>query len=235
MPPTWLGTRDGRVGVAEAREALQHRFATYDKGGEAHFNLISALHKSVRGSDPDAALYWLARMIDGGEDPVYIARRLIRMASEDIGLADPRALTIAVAAREAYAVVGAPEGHLALAQATLYLATAPKSNRTYTAWAAAMKRAKETPGDPVPLHIRNAPTSLMKDLGYGAGYSYDPDEPDGVSTQRYLPDRIAGEVFYEPGRFGFEKTLGERLEWWAARRAERHGEQHQGFRTRRPR
>jgi len=212
--------RGGHVGVEAAREALQHRFATYDKGGEEHYNLISALHKAVRGSDPDGALYWLARMIDGGEDPLYIARRLVRMASEDIGLADPDALSVAISARDAFHFLGSPEGELALAEATLYLATAPKSNRAYLAWGAAMERARETPGEPVPLHIRNAPTSLMKDLGYAKGYRYDPSEPDGVAAQRYLPDRLEGERYYTPGRFGHEKTVAARLEWWEAKRRE---------------
>jgi len=210
----------GRLSLESAREALQHRFATYDKGGEEHYNLISALHKAVRGSDPDAALYWLARMIDGGEDPLFLARRLIRMASEDIGLADPQALGVAMAARDAYHFLGSPEGELALAEATLYLATAPKSNRAYEAWSRALARARETPGEPVPLHIRNAPTGLMKDLGYGKGYQYDPSEPDGVSAQSYLPDRIAGDRYYEPGRFGHEKTVAARLEWWEGKRRE---------------
>jgi putative ATPase len=213
------------VDVAAAREALQHRFANYDKGGEEHFNIISALHKAVRGSDPDGALYWLARMIDGGEDPLYIARRLVRMASEDIGMADPAALQVTVAARDAYHFLGSPEGELALAEATIYLATAPKSNRTYEAWSAALERARETPGERVPLHIRNAPTGLMKQLGYGVGYKYDPAEQDGVAEQTYLPDRLAGEEFYTPSRFGFEKTVAERLEWWAARRAESKAEE----------
>jgi putative ATPase len=210
----------GHVGTTEAREALQHRFATYDKGGEEHYNLISALHKAVRGSYPDGTLYWLARMIDGGEDPLYIARRLVRMATEDIGLADPGALSVAIAARDAFHFLGSPEGELALAEAALYLATAPKSNRAYVAWGAAMARARETPGEPVPLHIRNAPTSLMKDLGYAEGYRYDPSEPDGISAQRYLPDRLEGERFYTPGRFGHEKTVAARLAWWEARRRE---------------
>ncbi len=210
----------GAVDLSAAREALQHRFATYDKGGEQHYNLISALHKAVRGSDPDGALYWLARMIDGGEDPLYIARRLVRMASEDIGMADPAALQVTVAARDAYQFLGSPEGELALAEATIYLATAPKSNRAYEAWSAALARARETPGEGVPLHIRNAPTGLMKDLGYGEAYKYDPDADDGVAAQTYLPDRLAGEVFYDPGRFGFEKTVAERLQWWAQRRVE---------------
>ena len=213
-----LAGAGGRLDLASAREALQHRFATYDKSGEQHFNLISALHKAVRGSDPSAALYWLARMIDGGEDPLYLARRLIRMASEDIGLADPGALSTAVAARDAYQFLGSPEGELALAQATVYLATAPKSNRAYAGWKAAMARARETPSAPVPLHIRNAPTGLMKDLGYGKGYRYDPDQPEGVSGQEYLPEALRGECFYEPTEFGFEKMIAERLKWWNERR-----------------
>ena len=210
----------GTVDLAAAREALQHRFATYDKSGEEHFNLVSALHKAVRGSDPDGALYWLARMIDGGEDPLYIARRLVRMASEDVGMADPAALQVTVAARDAFHFLGSPEGELALAEATIYLATAPKSNRAYEAWSAALERARETPGERVPLHIRNAPTGLMKELGYGEGYRYDHAEQDGVAPQTYLPERLAGEVFYTPSRFGFEKTVAERLKWWAERRVE---------------
>ena len=208
----------GDLGVEAAREALQHRFATYDKSGEEHYNLISALHKSIRGSDPDAALYWLARMIDGGEDPLYIARRLVRMAVEDIGLADPAALTNAIVARKAYQFLGSPEGELAIAQAALYLATAPKSNRAYAAWKSAKRRARETPSAPVPFHIRNAPTGLMKDLGYGKGYQYDPESEDGISDQAYLPETLSGERYYEPGRFGFEKTIRERLKWWGERR-----------------
>jgi putative ATPase len=210
----------GRIDVEAAREALQYRFATYDKGGEEHYNLISALHKAVRGSDPDGALYWLARMIEGGEDPLYIARRLVRMASEDIGLADPQALAVVIAARDAFHFLGSPEGELALAEATLYLATAPKSNRAYEAWSAAVSLARETPGEAVPLHIRNAPTSLMKDLGYGKGYRYDPQEKDGVAAQTYLPERLVGRRLYRPGRFGHEKTIAARLEWWAERRKE---------------
>lgn len=210
----------GIVGVAAAQEALQHRFAAYDKGGEEHFNIVSALHKAVRGSDPDGALYWLARMIDGGEDPLYIARRLVRMASEDVGMADPAALQITVAARDACHFLGSPEGELALAEAAIYLAAAPKSNRAYEAWVAALARARETPGEGVPLHLRNAPTDLMKQLGYGAGYKYDHEEENGVAPQTYLPDRLSGETFYTPSRFGFEKTVAERLKWWAARRGE---------------
>jgi putative ATPase len=208
----------GRIDTAAAREALQHRFATYDKGGEEHYNLISALHKSVRGSDPDGALYWLARMIDGGEDPLYIARRLVRMAVEDIGLADPAALQVAVAAKDAFHFLGTPEGELALAEAAIYLATAPKSNRAYEAWGAALAKARETPGAPVPLHIRNAPTGLMKELGYGSGYRYDPAEPEGIAEQEYLPESMRGEVFYRPAPSGAEIAIAERLAWWAKRR-----------------
>ena len=213
-----LAGEGGAIDLSIAREALQHRFAAYDKDGEGHFNLISALHKAVRGSDPDGALYWLARMIEGGEEPLYIARRLVRMASEDIGLADPNALTVTIAARDAFHFLGPPEGELALAEATLYLATAPKSNRAYEAWAAARARARETPSAPVPLQIRNAPTDLMKDLGYGEGYRYDPSEAEGIADQEYLPEAVRGERFYRPGRFGFETTIAERLEWWAKRR-----------------
>lgn len=219
-----LAGPDATVDVEVAREALQHRFANYDKSGEEHYNLISALHKSVRGSDPDGALYWLARMIEGGEDPLYLARRLVRMAVEDIGLADPRALEVTVAARDAYHFLGSPEGDLVLAQATVYLATAPKSNRLYEAWSGAVKAARETPAAPVPLHIRNAPTALMKDLGYGSGYQYDPATEHGVADQRYLPDALADARFYDPGRMGFEKTIRERLEWWARHRGRSEGE-----------
>jgi len=208
------------LSVDAAREAAQLRFAVYDKDGEEHYNLISALHKAVRGSDPDGALYWLARMLDGGEDPLYLARRLIRMATEDIGLSDPAALQVAVAARDAFHFLGSPEGDLALAEATVYLATAPKSNRVYLAWKEALKAAKETPGAPVPLHIRNSPTELMRELGYGEGYRYDPDEPDGVAPQAYLPDPLRGRVFYRPGAHGQEVTIRKRLEWWAKKRAE---------------
>ena len=196
------------------REALQWRAARYDKSGEEHYNLISAYHKALRGSDPDGALYWLARMIDGGEDPMYIARRTVRFASEDIGLADPRALEIAIAARDAWHFLGAPEGELALAEAAVYLATAPKSNRVYVAWGAAQAAARRTPAAAVPKHIRNAPTKLMKDLGYGAGYQYAHSVPEGYLPQDYLPDEVAGTRFYEPTSFGFEKDIARRLEWW---------------------
>ncbi len=199
--------------------ALQTRFAHYDKSGEQHFNLISAYHKALRGSDPQGALYWLARMIDGGEDPLYIARRTVRFAAEDVGLADPRALELAIAARDAYHFLGSPEGDLALAEAAVYLATAPKSNRVYTAWGAALEAARATPAAPVPLHIRNAPTKLMKELGYGAGYQYAHAAPEGYVPQDYLPDEVRERTFYEPGEFGFEKEIAKRLAWWHALRA----------------
>jgi putative ATPase len=215
-----LAGKGGVVDESVAREALQHRHAVYDKSGEEHFNLISALHKSVRGSDPDGALYWLARMLHGGEDPLYIARRLVRMAAEDIGLADPGALSVALAARDTFHFLGSPEGDLALAEAAVYLAGAPKSNRIYVAWGAATARAAETPSEPVPMHARNAPTPLMRELGYGRGYRYDPDEEHGVAPQTYLPPRLEGERFYEPGTSGYEKALAERLRWFAEKRRE---------------
>ena len=214
-----LAGEGGCIDTRLLEQAVQHRFAAYDKGGEEHFNIISALHKSVRGSDPDAALYWLARMLEAGEDPLYVARRLVRIASEDVGLADPEALAVTLAARDAYHFLGSPEGELALAQAVLYLATAPKSNRAYMAWKAARDLARETPAAAVPLHIRNAPTGLMKELGYGKGYAYDPDQPDGVSAQAYLPEDLQGRRFYEPGPYGHEKAIRKRLEWWESRRA----------------
>ena len=213
-----LAGAGGRVDADVVSEAAQHRFAVYDKGGEEHFNLISALHKAIRGSDADAALYWLARMLRGGEDPRYVARRLVRMASEDVGLADPQALGVALAARDAFLFLGSPEGELALAEATIYLSLAPKSVRTYGAWKAALRAAEEFPASPVPLHIRNAPTELMKDLGYAAGYEYDPDTETGVSAQRYLPDGVDPGPLYRPGRFGFEKQLAERMRWFAQQR-----------------
>lgn len=199
------------------REAMQRRVARYDKSGEEHFNLISAYHKALRGSDPQGALYWLARMIDGGEDPMYIARRTIRFASEDVGLADPQALRVALAARDAWHALGSPEGDLALAEAAVYLATAPKSNRVYVAWGAALEAAREFPAEAVPLHIRNAPTALMKELGYGREYQYAHDSPDAYLPQRYLPDALEGRLFYEPGPFGFEREIAKRLAWWRQR------------------
>jgi putative ATPase len=196
------------------RDALQRRVARYDKSGEEHYNLISAYHKALRGSDPQGALYWLARMIDGGEDPMYIARRTVRFASEDVGLADPQALRVALAARDAYHALGSPEGDLALAEAAVYLATAPKSNRVYVAWGAALEAAREYPAEGVPMHIRNAPTSLMKELGYGKDYQYAHDVPDAYLPQRYLPDALEGSTFYEPGTFGFERDIAKRMAWW---------------------
>jgi len=209
----------GHVTPEIARDALQRRVARYDKGGEEHFNLISAYHKALRGSDPDGALYWLARMLDGGEDPMYVARRTVRFAAEDVGLADPQALRLAIAARDAYHFLGSPEGELALAEAAVYLATAPKSARVYDAWNAARALARETPAAPVPLHIRNAPTGLMKDLGYGAGYQYAHDVPEAYIPQEYLPDSLRGTTLYEPSRMGFEREIGKRLAWWAELRA----------------
>jgi putative ATPase len=197
-------------------DALQKRFAKYDKSGEEHYNLISAFHKAVRGSDPDGALYWLARMLAGGEDPLYLARRIVRIASEDVGLADPRALAIALSARDAYHFLGSPEGELALAQAAVYLATAPKSNRVYAAFGRATDAANEHPAEPVPLHVRNAPTALLRELGYGEGYRYAHDAPEGYVPQEYLPEALRGAHWYEPGESGYEKTVRERMEWWAA-------------------
>ena len=204
----------GRITTAIIADALQKRFARYDKGGEEHYNLISALHKAMRGSDPDGALYWLARMIDGGEDPLYIARRVIRAASEDVGLADPRALTVANAAKEVLHFLGQPEGELALAEAVVYVATAPKSNRIYEAWGRALEAAREHPAEGVPLHIRNAPTALMKELGYGSGYQYAHSVPEAYIPQEYLPPALKGAKFYDPSEFGFEKDVAKRIEWW---------------------
>lgn len=205
----------GTVTVQGAREAMQKRFARYDKAGEEHFNLLSAYHKSLRGSDPQGALYWMARMLDGGEDPMTLFRRAIAMAAEDIGLADPNALLMAVAARDAFHMLGPPEGYLPLAEMTIYLATAPKSNSAKVALGAALEAARETPAAPVPLHIRNAPTPLMKELGYHQGYRYAHDSPEAYLPQEYLPDALRSQTFYTPGSFGYEKKIAERLEWWA--------------------
>jgi putative ATPase len=201
----------GRIGTAEVERGLQRRFARYDKSGEEHYNLISALHKAVRGSDVDGALYWLARMLEAGEDPLFLARRLVRMAVEDVGLADPSALRVAVAAKDAFHFLGSPEGELALAEATVYLAVAPKSNRVYAAFGAASAAARETPAEPVPLHVRNAPTRLMREIGYGAGYEYDHDWSEGVAPQRYLPEAVAGRTFYRPGERGAEARIAARM------------------------
>src|SRR5439155_445703 len=203
-----------RITAGLIADALQKRFAKYDKGGEEHFNLISALHKAVRGSDVEGSLYWLARMLAGGEDPLYIARRLVRIAAEDVGLADPRALSLALAAKDAYHFLGSPEGELALAEVVVYLATAPKSNRVYTAFAQATDAAAEHPAAAVPLHIRNAPTKLMEELGYGAGYKYAHAFEHAYAPQEYLPDALRGASWYQPTDSGFEKTIGERMEFW---------------------
>jgi len=198
---------------------LERRIAQYDKSGEQHYNLISALHKAVRGSDVEGALYWFARMVEGGEDVLYIARRVVRMATEDIGLADPRALSVTLAAKDAYDFLGSPEGELAIAEAIVYLAAAPKSNKVYAAWGAAQQAARDYPAEAVPLHIRNAPTGLMKDLGYGREYRYDHAEGGYAAGQEYLPEPLRGAKWYEPTDAGYEKTLAERLAWWAARKA----------------
>jgi putative ATPase len=203
--------------------AVQRRVPLYDKAQEGHYNLISALHKSLRGSDTDAGLYWLARMLAGGEDPRFIARRLVRFAVEDIGLAEPDAVPQSIAAWEAYERLGTPEGELALAQCVIYLATAPKSNATYRAFQAAQNAADETGSLMPPKHILNAPTRLMKDLGYGKGYAYDHDAPDAFSGQNYFPDGMARQTFYRPAERGFEREIRKRLDYWAKLRAERDG------------
>jgi putative ATPase len=210
-----------RVTADTIREAAQRRTLLYDKSGEEHYNLISALHKSLRDSDPDASLYWLTRMLEAGEDRLYIARRLVRFASEDVGNADPGALTLTLAAKEAYDFLGDPEGELALAQATLYLALAPKSNAVYVAHNEAKEDVRERPAEPVPLHIRNAPTRLMKDLGYGAGYQYAHDAPDAKVDQQDLPDSLRGRQYYRPTDRGLEADLGRRLAEWRRWRSER--------------
>ena len=200
-----------RLSPERIEAALQRKAMRYDKAGEEHFNVISALHKSLRDSDVQAGLYWLARMLEAGEDPLYVARRLVRFASEDVGLADPRALPQAIAAQQAVHFVGMPEGALALAQAVVYLAAAPKSNALYRAYGAAAEDARRTDGEPVPLHIRNAPTRLMKDLGYGKGYEYAHDRDDAIVAQTHLPESLAGRVYYEPTTRGFEERLGARM------------------------
>ena len=202
---------------------LMKRAAVYDKSGDEHYNLISALHKSVRGSDPDASLYWFARMLEGGEDPRYLARRITRMAVEDIGLADPQAQTVCLQAWETYERLGSPEGELALSQALVYLALAPKSNANYVAYKAARKAAKSTGSEPPPKHILNAPTSLMKDQGYGDGYAYDHDAEDGFSGQNYFPDGMKRGVYYLPVDRGFERDLKKRVDYFAKLRAKRRG------------
>jgi len=218
----WRAARPGEIfDAAGLQEVVQRRAPIYDKSQDSHYNLISALHKSVRGSDPDAALYYLCRMLDAGEDPLYVARRVVRMAIEDIGLADPQALVVANAAKDAYDFLGSPEGELAIAQAVIYVATAPKSNAAYTAFGAAMQAAKEGGSLLPPKHILNAPTGLMKTEGYGAGYAYDHDAPEAFSGQDYFPEILGRRTFYDPPERGFEREIRKRLEYWAKLRRER--------------
>jgi len=207
--------------LPQLEQSIQRRALLYDKSGEEHYNLISALHKSMRNSDPDAAVYWIARMLEAGEDPLYVARRLIRFASEDVGNADPQALTVAVAAKDACHFIGMPEGNTALAQAAIYLATAPKSNAVYTAYTAAAADAHTQAADPVPLHLRNAPTKLMKDLDYGKDYQYAHNEADAVADMTCLPESLADRTYYRPTDRGFEKEIKRRLEGWQKIKEER--------------
>jgi len=220
----WRAARGGETfDVAKLTEVVQRRAPIYDKSQDGHYNLISALHKSVRGSDPDAALYYLCRMLDAGEDPLYIARRVVRMAIEDIGMADPQALAVANAAKDAYDFLGSPEGELAIAQAVIYVATAPKSNASYRAYGAAMRAAKENGSLLPPKHILNAPTKLMKAEAYGAGYEYDHDAPEAFSGQDYFPEAMGRRTFYDPPERGFEREIRKRLDYWAKLRRERGG------------
>ncbi len=220
----WRAARPGEIfDEAALQEIVQRRAPIYDKGQDGHYNLISALHKSVRGSDPDAALYYLARMFDAGEDPLYIARRVVRMAVEDIGLADPQALVICNAAKDAYDFLGSPEGELAIAQAVVYVATAPKSNAAYRAYGAAMRTAKQHGSLLPPKHILNAPTRLMKDEGYGRGYAYDHDTAEAFSGQNYFPDALPRQTFYDPPERGFEREIRKRLDYWAKLRKDKSG------------
>ena len=207
--------------VEDLTQRLNRRAPVYDKSGDGHYNLISALHKSVRGSDPDAAIYWFARMLEGGEDPRFLARRITRMAVEDIGLADPQAMPQCIAAWQTYERLGLPEGELALAQAVIYLALAPKSNAAYAAYKGARRSASETGSVAPPKHILNAPTKVMKGLGYGAGYAYDHDAEDGFSGQNYFPETMEREAFYQPVERGFERDLAKRVAYFAKLRAER--------------
>ncbi|HMN72612.1 MAG TPA: replication-associated recombination protein A [Rhodoblastus sp.] len=220
----WRAAREGEMfDRAKLSEIVQRRAPIYDKAQEGHYNLISALHKTVRGSDPDAALYYLARMFDGGEDPLFIARRVVRMAIEDIGLADPQALVVANAAKDAYDFLGSPEGELAIAEAVVYCATAPKSNAAYTAFKRAQALAKSHGSLMPPKVILNAPTKMMRVEGYGEGYAYDHDEPDAFSGQDYWPEKLGRQTLYEPVERGFEREIGKRLEYWAKLRKERGG------------
>ncbi len=212
-PPDADGKR--RIKLATVEDAVQHRALRYDKAGEEHFNLISALHKSMRGSDPDAALYWLARMLEAGEDPLYIARRLVRFASEDVGMADPQALVVAMAAQQAVHFIGMPEGNLALAEAAVYLATAPKSNSLYQAYSRVQEEIKQSANESAPLHLRNPVTPLMKEMGYGKGYKYAHDYPGHFVVQQNLPYSLQGKRFYTPSDQGYEKQVIDRLKaWW---------------------
>ncbi len=229
LPPRWPAERSrsarrkpGSLEISDeiVHDALQKRVLLYDKAGEEHYNLISALHKSVRNSDPDAALYWLGRMLEAGEDPLYIARRVVRMAVEDIGLADPNALAQCMAARDAVDFLGMPEGNLALAQAVVYLSIAPKSNALYTAYSDVQGDVERTAAEPVPLHLRNAPTGLMKGLGYGQGYQYAHDLEDKVADMQCLPDNLRDRVYYHPTSEGVEKRIRERLEEIKRRRSQ---------------
>jgi putative ATPase len=215
-PPDAKGIR--HIHKKNLEEVLQRKAFLYDKSGEEHYNLISALHKSLRGSDPDAALYWLGRMLEAGEDPLYIARRMIRFASEDVGMADPQALQVTVSAMEAFHFIGLPEGNLALAEAAVYLATAPKSNALYAAFQGVQKDVREVENFPVPLHIRNAPTSLMEELGYGKGYKYPHDYPEHFVAEEYLPENLRGRIYYRPSEQGFEREIKKRLEHWKKQR-----------------
>jgi putative ATPase len=221
----WRAARAGEtIDAAVLQSVVQRRAPIYDKSQDGHYNLISALHKSVRGSDPDAALYYLCRMFDAGEDPLYIARRVVRMAVEDIGLADPQALVICNAAKDAYDFLGSPEGQLAIAQAVIYLATAPKSNAAYTAFGEAMQVAKTAGSLVPPKYILNAPTNLMKSEGYGRGYAYDHDAEEAFSGQDYFPEALGRKQFYDPPERGFEREIRKRLEYWAKQRKEKNGE-----------
>jgi putative ATPase len=219
----WRAARDGEVfDAAKLQDIVQRRAPIYDKAADGHYNLISALHKSVRGSDPDASLYYLCRMLDAGEDPLFLARRVVRMAVEDIGLADPQALVICNAAKDAYDFLGSPEGELAIAQAVVYIATAPKSNAVYTAFKAAKRVAKDNGSLLPPKHILNAPTKLMQGEGYGSGYQYDHDAPDAFSGQDYFPEALGRQTFYDPPDRGFEREIRKRLEYWDKLRRERN-------------
>ena len=218
---TTLPDADGKrhISLATIEDAIQHKAPRYDKGGDQHYDLISALHKSMRGSDPDASLYWLGRMLEAGEDPLYIARRLVRFASEDVGMADPQALVVAMAAQQAVHFIGMPEGNLALAEAVVYLATAPKSNSLYQAYSKVQEEVEQTPDEPVPLHLRNPVTPLMKKIGYGKGYKYPHDYRGHFVRQQHLPDALQGKRYYTPSDQGYEKEVAQRLQgWWPQRK-----------------